>query len=63
MKTPTLLWILVVLGGLLALVVLASPTPMDTRIRLEREGSAPFDAEVFYESLAAWVGTEVTPVD
>ncbi|MEM6327890.1 MAG: DUF4350 domain-containing protein, partial [Bacteroidota bacterium] len=46
-----------------ALVVLASPTPMDTRIRLEREGSAPFDAEVFYESLAAWVGTEVTPVD
>lgn len=62
MKGKGLLWTLGVLAGLLVLVALGSPAPLDTRIRLERQGNAPFDAEVFYESLPEWLGTEVTPV-
>lgn len=63
MKGRALLWLVLCGGGLLALVILTAPTQLDTRIRLEREGSAPFDAEVFYASLPDWLGTTVTPVD
>ena len=55
-----------VLLGLLAvgLVVAEStrPRPLDLRVRLEREGSAPFDAEVLFESLPDWLGQPVEPV-
>ncbi|PAP77961.1 DUF4350 domain-containing protein [Rubrivirga marina] len=43
-------------------VEMARPKPLDLRVRLEREGDAPFDAEVFYESLPAWLGQPVEPV-
>lgn len=49
------------LGAFVA-VELARPTPLDTRVRLEREGAAPFDAEVFYEALPAWLGVPVETV-
>lgn len=57
--------IVLLVGGLLLLMVaatLAAPQPVDTRVRLEREGAAPFDAEVFYAMLPRWVGAPVTPV-
>lgn len=47
--------------GLVALE-LARPKPLDLRVRLEREGDAPFDAEVFYASLPEWLGQPVAPV-
>ena len=62
MKGKSLIWLVGVLGGLLLLAILASPVAEDTRIRLEREGTAPFDAEVFYEMLPGWIGAEVAPV-
>ncbi len=58
-----LLWLVGCSIGLVALMVLTAPSRVDTRIRLEREGSAPFDAEVFYASLPEWLGAPVTPVD
>ena len=61
MKGKTL-WIVAVVVGLLALVLLSSPVGVDTRIRLEREGTAPFDAEVFYELLPGWIGAPVSTV-
>ncbi|MGB3543098.1 DUF4350 domain-containing protein, partial [Rubrivirga sp.] len=47
-----------------ALVALEAtrPRPLDMTIRLERSGSAPFDAEVFFESLPEWLGQPVTAV-
>ena len=48
--------------GLFALMILSQPAEIDTRVRLEREGDAPFDAEVFYAALPAWLGAEVTPI-
>ena len=56
---------LLILGLLVAGIVaveLTRPTPLDTRIRLEREGDAPFDAEVFYEALPGWLGQPVETV-
>ena len=41
----------------------ARPRPLDTRVKLERRGAAPFDAEVLYASLAGWLGQPVEPVD
>jgi hypothetical protein len=57
-------YLLLLLGlvGVLVAVELSRPAPLDLRVRLEREGSAPFDAEVFYEALPAWVGAPVEPV-
>lgn len=62
MKGKGVLWAVLVGMGLILLTILSAETPLDTRIRLEREGSAPFDAEVFYRSLPAWIGAEVSPV-
>jgi hypothetical protein len=56
---------LLLLAALIAALVaveLARPKPLDLRVRLERAGDAPFDAEVFYESLPDWLGQPVTPV-
>ena len=57
-------YVLVVVGLVAALVALdlMQPRPLDLRVRLEREGDAPFDAEVFYEALPGWLGQPVTPV-
>ncbi|MEL6615226.1 MAG: DUF4350 domain-containing protein, partial [Bacteroidota bacterium] len=63
MSRSFILWIFLVGAGLVALMVLASDTQVDTRIRLERTGDQPFDAEVFYTALPEWVGASVTPVD
>ena len=56
---------LLLLGALVVALVaveLARPTPLDLRVRLERQGDAPFDAEVFYETLPDWLGQPVEPV-
>ena len=56
---------LLLLGGLVAALVLAEafrPRPLDVRVRLEREGDAPFDAEVFFEALPDWLGQPVEAV-
>lgn len=47
---------LAVVALLLAATYAVTPRPLDTRVRLEREGSAPFDAEVFHAMLPALVG-------
>ncbi|MEM0963809.1 MAG: DUF4350 domain-containing protein [Bacteroidota bacterium] len=54
--------IIAVLFGALVVVESMRPAPLDLRIRLERDGSAPFDAEVFFASLPAWLGQPVEPV-
>lgn len=54
--------LLVALVGAYIAVELSRPTPLDMRVRLEREGSAPFDAEVFYQALPEWLGAPVEPV-
>ncbi len=41
----------------------ARPRPLDLRVRLERQGAAPFDAEVLFESLPGWLGQPVEPVE
>lgn len=56
---------LLMLAALIAALVaveMARPKPLDLRVRLERVGDAPFDAEVFYQSLPDWLGQPVTPV-
>ena len=55
---------LLLVGLVVALVAveLAQPRPLDLRVRLEREGDAPFDAEVFFASLPDWLGQPVEPV-
>ena len=63
MKGRGLLWALLCGAGLIVLMVLSTPAQIDTRVRLEREGAAPFDAEVFYAALPEWMGTTVTPVN
>ena len=53
-------------GGLMAILIglaLAQPQPYDPRLRVEREGTEPFDAEVFYRLLPQWLGAPVEPVD
>ena len=55
-----------VLGGLvlaLALIEAFRARPYDERLRAERGGAEPFDAEVFYRLLPAWLGAPVEPVD
>lgn len=58
---------LAVVALLLAATYAVTPRPLDTRVRLEREGSAPFDAEVFHAMLPALVGpvenVAVTPYE
>ena len=57
---------LLLLGLLVAGLVWAEaarPRPLDLRVRLERQGRAPFDAEVFSESLPDWLGQPVEPVE
>ena len=55
-----------VLGGLV-LVLFAieafRPRPYDDRLRVERSGAEPFDAEVLYRLLPAWLGAPVEAVD
>ena len=55
---------LVVLTLVVALVAIeaARPRPLDLSVRLERTGDDPFDAEVFFESLPAWLGQPVESV-
>lgn len=53
-------------GGLAAVLIalsLAQPRPYDPRLRVEREGTEPFDAEVFYRLLPDWLGAPVEAVD
>ena len=56
---------LLLLGVLVVALVWAEATrdrPLDMNVRLERGGDAPFDAEVFYESLSDWLGQPVETV-
>ncbi|HIG75002.1 MAG TPA: DUF4350 domain-containing protein [Bacteroidetes bacterium] len=62
MRSRGLYWFLFAMAAALALLLLSQEAPMDTRVRLEREGSNPFDAEVFYAMLPSLVESEVTPV-
>ena len=62
MKRSTPLWIAV---GVLALVVVIkalSPQPFDERLRLEREGTEPFDAEILYTLLPDVMRAPIVPV-
>ena len=55
-----------VVGGLVLVLVLLEAfraRPYDTRLRAERSGAEPFDAEVFYRLLPAWLDAPVEPVD
>lgn len=58
-------YVVLVVGLLAALVALEAfrPRPLDLRVRLEREGDAPFDAEVFFEALPGWLGQPVEVAD
>lgn len=55
------------LVGLVAATVAVTPRPLDLRVRLERDGAAPFDAEVFHAMLPALAGpvenVAVTPYE
>ena len=62
MKGRLYIGILVVLIGGLVIAEASRPRPLDTRVRLEREGDAPFDAEVFFETLPDWLGQPVEVV-
>lgn len=56
---------LLLVGLLVVALVVVEGTrerPLDLSVRLEREGSAPFDAEVFYASLPDWLGQPVEAV-
>lgn len=55
------LGIVLLVAGLVVIEAMR-PRPLDLTVRLERSGSAPFDAEVFYESLPAWLRQPVEPV-
>lgn|GEM_PF-2872547 len=58
---------LVIVTLLLVVTYVVTPRPLDTRVRLEREGSAPFDAEVFHAMLPELLGpvenVAVTPYE
>jgi hypothetical protein len=60
-------WLLLLVGaafvGLLVAVEMLRPRPYDERLRLEHAGTEPFDAEVFYRLLPAWLGAPVEVVD
>lgn len=56
-----ILILLLLVGGVVA-VELTRPTPLDTRVRLERQGATPFDAEVFFRALPGWLGQPVETV-
>lgn len=53
---------IVALVAALIAVEAMRPRPLDLTVRLERTGDAPFDAEVFYASLAAWLGQPVEAI-
>lgn len=56
-----------VLVALFAATVAVTPRPLDRRVRLERQGAAPFDAEVFHALLPGLLGpvenVAVTPYE
>ncbi len=62
MKGTVYIGTLVLLVAGLVLAEATRPQPLDTRVRLERAGAAPFDAEVFFEMLPAWLGQPVEVV-
>ena len=44
----------IIIAGFLALIILGEsvrPRPYDDRLRVERDGVEPFDAQVFYRML------------
>ncbi|HEX9952359.1 MAG TPA: DUF4350 domain-containing protein [Rubricoccaceae bacterium] len=55
-----------IIGGVALLLVgieLSRPRPYDPRLRVERDGTEPFDAEVLYRLLPGWLGAPVEAVD
>ena len=56
------LLLLGLLAAALVAVEASRPRPLDLRVRLERQGDAPFDAEVFFQSLPDWLRQPVEPV-
>jgi len=62
MTGRTYLLLIGVLVGALLVLEATRDRPLDLRVRLERTGDAPFDAEVFFESLPAWLGQPVEAV-
>ncbi len=62
MKGKLYIGVLLLLVGGLIVAEATRPRPLDTRVRLEREGDAPFDAEVMFEALPAWLGQPVEVV-
>lgn len=59
MSGRALIGLFALLVAVLVGLTLTQPAPLDTRIRLEREGEAPFDAEVFYAALGDWMGQPI----
>ncbi|GAB5536516.1 MAG: hypothetical protein Rubg2KO_27650 [Rubricoccaceae bacterium] len=59
--TPFLL-----IGGLAAILIAVEvfrPRPYDERLRVERSGAEPFDAEMLYRLLPDWLDAPVEPAD
>ncbi|MEO0558997.1 MAG: DUF4350 domain-containing protein [Bacteroidota bacterium] len=59
--TPFLL-----IGGLAAILIVVEvfrPRPYDERLRVERSGAEPFDAEMLYRLLPDWLEAPVEPTD
>ena len=57
---------LLLIAGLVAILVAIEvfrPRPYDQRLRVERAGTEPFDAEMLYRLLPGWLGAPVEPVD
>ena len=55
---------LLLIGGLVALLIaieLFRPRPYDERLRVERSGTEPFDAEMLYRLLPDWLDAPVEP--
>ena len=57
---------LLLIAGLVAILVAIEvfrPRPYDQRLRVERVGTEPFDAEMLYRLLPGWLGAPVEPVE
>ena len=63
MKRAAPFLLVAAVAALLVGIEMARPRPYDRRLRVEREGTEPFDAEVLYRLLPAWLGAPVEPVD
>ena len=62
--TRALPFVVVGLAAVLVVVTVATaPKAYDPRLRAERAGTEPFDAEALYRLLPAWLGAPVVPVD